>query len=307
MRVIITGGSGLIGSTLAADLATNGHEVIILSRNPARVTGLPAGVRAMGWDGQTSSGWGDLADGAGAIVNLAGESVAGDSLLAMRWTTERKKNILESRAHAGAAVVEAVRDADHKPTVVIQASAVGYYGSRSSEQVTEEAEAGKDFLAEVCMAWEASTSPVEVMGVRRAVIRIGIVLSRKGGTLPRQMMLFRFFAGGPIGSGKQGYPWIHIDDVSRAIRFLIDTPHASGTFNLCAPNSLTNAGFGRALSKAMHRPYWLPAPAFTFRLAFGEVATILLDGQLAYPKRLLELGYTFRYPQAEAALDDLLR
>ena len=207
MRTIITGGSGLIGRALAAELAAAEHEVIILSRTPGRVSGLPAGVRAAGWDGRTAEGWQDLADGATAIVNLAGESIA-----AGRWTAARKRRIAASRQQAGAAVVQAVAGATTRPQVVIQASAVGYYGPRGDETITEDSAAGDDFLAQVCVPWETSTEEVERLGVRRAIIRTGIVLSRDGGALPRMMLPFRLFSGGPLGSGRQGFPWIHHAD-----------------------------------------------------------------------------------------------
>lgn len=300
-RVIITGGTGLIGRRLAADLVEGGYEVIVLSRNPGRATNLPAGVQAVAWDARTAVGWGELAEGAAAIVNLAGENI-GES----RWSEERKRRILESRLNAGAAVVEAVKAAGTKPRVVIQSSAVGYYGPRGDEVVTEETPPGDDFLANVCKQWEASTAAVETMGVRRAVIRTGVVLSTEAGALPRLLLPFRLFAGGRLGSGRQWWPWIHIADEVRAIRFLIETETAQGPFNLCAPNPLTNAEFGRVLGRVMGRPAVLPAPAFAIRLVFGEMATVVLDGQRVVPHRLQEMGFDFLFPEAEAALRNLL-
>lgn len=306
MRIIITGGTGLIGRALGADLSKQGHEVIVLSRNPGRKPGLPEGITVVPWDAETGRGWAEYVDNATAIVNLAGESLAGKSLLKMRWTAERKREIMSSRAQAGSAVVDAVRIAEHKPLAVIQASAVGYYGPRGSERITEKDGAGKDFSAEICMNWEASTAQIENFGVRRAVTRFGVVLSRDGGALPRQMLPFKLFTGGPIGNGKQGYSWIHINDVCRAIEFLIETPSAEGVFNLSAPQSLTNAEFGRALARAMHRPYWLPIPGLFFKTAFGEASTVLLEGQKVYPQRLLSLGFEFKYPEVGAALANIV-
>jgi hypothetical protein len=306
MRVIITGGTGLIGSALTKSLTKDGHEVVILTRSPAQATDLPTGARAVAWDAQTSGGWETEMEGAGAVVNLAGENIAGNGFLPSRWSAGRKDKILNSRLNAGKAVTEAFTHAQNKPPVLIQSSAVGYYGTQDENNqppLTESAPAGNDFLADVCQRWEASTASVESMGVRRAIIRTGIVLSFEGGTLPLLALPYQFFAGGPIGSGKQPFPWIHIDDEVAAIRYLIDTPTANGAFNLSAPEVLTNNEFGKVLGKVIGRPHYLPAPGFAFRLGFGELAdALLLRGQRAVPEALQQAGYTFHYPNAESAL-----
>ena len=307
MRTIITGGTGLIGRALAADLAGDGHEAIVLSRRPERATGLPAGVRAERWDAQTADGWGALADGADAIVNLAGEPISGQGFIPSRWTAERKGRVRESRLNAGRAVVQAVEAATHKPRVVIQASGAGYYGAHGDEEVTEERPAGNDWFGQVAVEWEASTAAVEAMGVRRVIIRSGVVFSIEGGALPRMLLPFRLFAGGPLGSGRQWFPWIHIADEVGAIRFLIENPAANGPFNLTAPNLLTNAEFSRVAGRVLRRPAFVPVPAFALRLLFGEMSTVLLEGQRAISRRLQDSGFTFRFPEAEAALRDLLR
>jgi uncharacterized protein (TIGR01777 family) len=301
MRVVITGGTGLIGRQLAASLHEDQHEVIVLSRNPNQPAKLPASVRVERWDGRSAAGWGRWADGADAIVNLAGAGIA-DS----RWSDERKREIVASRVDAGKAVVEAVQAASVKPAVVIQSSAVGYYGSRGSETLTKESQPGNDFLAGVCIDWEKSTEAVEALGVRRAVIRTGIVLSAEGGALPKMLLPFKFFAGGKLGSGQQYFPWIHMADEVGAIRFLIDNAQASGPFNLAAPNPPTNADFVKAVGEAMGRPSVMPAPGFALKAAFGEMSTVLLDGQRAEPQRLLALGYRFRFTDPVAALKDVL-
>jgi len=307
MRVIITGGTGMIGRELAKSFSVDGHEVILLSRSPGNAINLPPGVRAVYWDGSTARGWGELVEDAGAVINLAGETIGGTGLFDVRWTPGRKRRILESRINAGRAVTGAIRAAGQKPGVLIQMSAVGYYGTHEDErEITESAPAGKDFLAHVCTVWEDATRPVERMGVRRVITRAAVVLSRRGGPLPRQMIPFRFFAGGPIGSGKQWYSWIHIADLVRAIRFLIENEEAKGVFNVCAPGPVTNAEFGRALGKAMGRPSFLPLPAFAFKLAFGEASTVLLEGQRVIPARLQEMGFTFNFPTVESALEDLV-
>jgi len=301
MRVIITGGTGLIGRALVADLTKDDHETIVLSRRPERAAGLPAEVRVERWDAQTAEGWGSLADGADALVNLAGENIAG------RWTASRKRRIRESRLNAGRAVVQAVELAGVKPRVVVQASGAGYYGPRGDEEVVEEEPPGSDFLGQLAIEWEASTAPVERMGVRRAVIRSGAVLSTEGGAFPPMLLQSRLFLGGPLGSGRQWLPWIHIADEARAIRFLIENERAQGPFNLVAPYPLTSVEFNRALGRVMRRPAFMPVPAFALRLLAGEMSTVLLDGQRAIPRRLLDLGFAFRFPKAEEALRDLLK
>jgi len=305
MRVLITGGTGLIGRALSADLAADGHEVIILSRAPGQSRGLPAGVRAEGWDGRTGKGWVALADGADAIVNLAGANISGEGLLPSRWTDERKRLIRDSRLDAGQAVVDAVRQASRKPLAVIQASGIGVYGPRGDDPIAEDGPVGQDFLASFAAhEWELSTAPVEAMGVRRAVVRTGVVLSKTQGALRPMLLQFRLLAGGPIGSGKQWVSWIHLKDEARAIRFLIENQSASGPFNFVAPQSVTNAQFARTLGRVMGRPSWLSLPGFAMRAAFGEVADLLLTGQRGVPQRLADLGFQFRFPELEAALRD---
>lgn len=301
MRVIITGGSGLIGRELTKRLSDDGHEVIILSRSPHKVNRLPANARAEKWDARTADGWGALADGADAIINLAGANIG-----ASRWTEERKRIILESRVHAGQAVVEAVQAAVNKPKVVIQASAVGYYGNRGDEPLTEESSAGDNFLAHVCVAWENAVKPIENQ-VRLVYIRTGVVLTTTDGALKQMMLPFKFFAGGPLGDGKQWFPWIHLDDEVAAILYLLYDEEAEGVYNLNSPRIMTNANFVKTLGKVMNRPAIMPAPAFALKLALGEMSTLVLDGQRMIPQRLEETDFEFAYPDAEAALRDLIQ
>jgi uncharacterized protein (TIGR01777 family) len=307
MRVVITGGTGLIGQELTADLAKDGHEVIVVSRSPRQAGTLPGSVRFELWDARTAQGWGALVDGADAVVNLAGEPLAGTGFLPSRWTDERKRRIIDSRASAGQAVVEAIKAARKKPGVVIQASAVGYYGAQGDEDVTEDTPPATDFLGKGCVQWEISTQPVEEMGVRRAIMRTGILLSAKGGVLPRLALPFKLFAGGPLGSGRQQLPWIHMADEIAAIRFLMETSAASGAFNLSAPNPMNNREFSRTLGRVLNRPSYFPMPGFAFQIAFGEVSEVVLTGQRALPKRLLDLGFKFKFTDLEAALRDLYK
>lgn len=306
MRVIIAGGSGLIGRELTADLAQHGYEVIILSRNPERVTSIPDGAQAASWDGRTAQGWGHLVNGADAIVNLAGENLAGESFFPARLTTERKQRIRDSRILSGEAILEAIQAAEKKPEVLVQASAIGYYGFRGDEIVDEDSSPGDDFFAE-WKDWEKVTEPVEELGVRRVVIRTGVVLStEKGSALTRLMLPFKLFAGGPFGNGRQYISWIHIADEAGAIRFLIENKGARGVYNLTAPNPVTNAQFGKTLGKVMKRPYYLPVPGFALRIAFGEVTAVVLEGQRVVPNRLLKAGFEYQFPELEPALHDTL-
>jgi uncharacterized protein (TIGR01777 family) len=306
MRVIITGGTGLIGSALAHNLAADGHEVIILSRNPAKYT-FPVGVRGEKWDSKTAAHWGHLADGADAIINLAGEPIAGSGLLPSRWTDERKRRIRQSRIDAGTAVTEAIRAATNKPKVLIQSSGIDYYGDVQSDQIlTEASPNGHGFLADVTVDWENSSAEVEAMGVRRIIIRTGIVLSMDSGALPITVLPFKFFAGGPLGNGQQWWPWIHLDDEVRAIRFLLESETAVGPYNLCTPNPLKNKDFAKTIGQVMNRPAFFPTPAFALKLALGEIAAIVLDGRRAVPQKLEDAGFTFKYPRAREALMDLL-
>lgn len=302
MRVAITGGSGLIGRALSASLARDHHEVIILSRHPEQVVGLPAVVRAERWNPHIAEECRHLVEEADAVVNLAGENIA-----ARRWTVDRKKQIRDSRLNAGRAMLQALESATRRPRVVVQASAVGYYGLCGDEELNEESPPGKDFLAQLAIDWEVSTAQIERLGVRRAIIRTGVVLSPEGGAFPRLLLPFRLFVGGPLGSGRQWFPWIHIADEVGAIRFLLENESASGPFNLSAPHPVTNADFARMVGRQTKRPAFLPTPAFLLRLLFGEMATVLLDGQRAFPGRLMLMGYNFRFPEAEGALQDLLR
>jgi uncharacterized protein len=300
VKILITGGTGLIGKVLAKNLLADGHQVIILTRNPAKSKNVPTGATLVAWDAKTASGWVEHANGADAIVNLAGAN------LDRRWTASYKETVKQSRVDAGKAVVEAVAAATEKPKVVIQASGIGYYGPHGDEIITEASPAGDDFLAKVCKAWEASSEAVEAYGVRRVVIRTGIVLATQGGAMARLVPIFRFFAGGPVGSAKQYYPWIHLADEVDAIRFLIENPGLSGPFNLTAPNPAKNAEFVKALGKALNRPALAPAPGFVLKLMFGEMSTVVLDGQRAIPQRLQEAGYKFRFDQPEPAMRHLL-
>ncbi|MFW6071136.1 MAG: TIGR01777 family oxidoreductase [Candidatus Bipolaricaulota bacterium] len=306
MRVLVTGGTGLIGRELTGELIDNGHEVVILSRSPEGKGNVSPGVEVEGWDARTPDGWLGELEKADAVVNLAGESLAGSGLVPDRWTKGKRERILKSRLDAGGAVRKAVEAVEDRPEVLVQASAIGYYGSPGDRVVKEDSEPGEGFLPDTAVRWEAVTEPVEEMGVRRVLIRTGLVLSTEGGALPRIVLPFRFFLGGPLGSGKQYYSWIHIRDEARAIRFLIEDDGATGPFNLVSPEPVTNENFAEELGRIAGRPSFSRVPGFVLRGLLGEAATLVLDGQRVKPEALLDRGFEFRYPELSRALEDLL-
>lgn len=303
-RILIAGASGFIGRALVQQLAERGYQVVVLTRNAgASGGGFPDGVLIAEWDGRTVADWARHADGALAIVNLAG-----DNLAQGRWTRAKKRRILESRTSPGAALVEAVRQARMKPRVFVQASAVGFYGNSGEAEVDEGSPSGAGFLAGVVREWESSTRPVEDLGVRRVIIRSGLVLGREGGVWPSLVRPFRFFAGGPLGDGRQWFSWIALEDEVLAVRFLIEHGDLGGVFNLAAPQPLRERELCRIVGKSLRRPCWFSAPAFLLKLLFGEKAgETLLVSQRVFPRRLASAGFVFRHPGAATAVAALVK
>ncbi len=300
--IVLIGATGFIGRGLVRALAGRGG-IVVFTRDPEKARrSFGENVTALRWDGLTAEGWSPWVEGAAAVINLAGENLSSG-----RWTPERKRTILVSRTGTGQAVVEAVKAAREKPRVVIQASAVGFYGSRGEETLDESSSSGSGFLAQVCREWESSTEEVEAMGVRRVILRSGIVLGREGGALPVMARPFKLFAGGPLGSGRQWLSWIHLRDEIQAILFLMDNERARGVFNLVAPVPTRQRDFAAALGRALKRPHLFRVPAFVLRVMFGEkAAETLLVSQKVMPRRLLEERFPFRYPEAGPALGNLL-
>ena len=303
MKVVIAGGTGFLGNALAWSWAEEGHDVRVLTRSlpPGQAqhesgTGKP-GITRIGWipDGQP----GDLArefEDATAVVNLAGESVAGP-----RWSAARKLALRDSRILGTRSLVSALRQTANSPPTLISASGVGYYGDRGNEPLTEDSAPGGDFLAHLCVEWEAEAQRAAAPGCRVVILRTGVVLEKSGGALPQMMRPFRLFAGGPLGSGRQYVPWVHRRDWIEMVRWIVDTPGVAGPVNVTAPHPVTNAVFTRALGRAMHRPAFLPAPTFAIRMAIGEMADAILASQRALPGVPLAHGYHFRYPEIDIA------
>jgi uncharacterized protein len=299
MKIVIAGGTGFLGRPLAAALARQGHAIVFLSRRAATS---PSQTRTVTWIPDGSAGpWATELDGAGAVINLSGESIAGH-----RWTSAQKKRILDSRLTATGSLVAAIGRAASPPPVLVSGSAVGYYGPLDDRIVTEETPAGNDFLANVCARWEAEAMRAVGARTRVVCIRTGLVLERDGGALPQMLPPFRLFAGGPVGSGRQYWPWIHRQDWIDLVTLAIQTPSVSGPLNATAPQPVPNKEFAKALGRAMHRPAFIPAPEFALRLLLGEMAdALLLSGQRAVPAKAERLGFKFTYPRLGAALDAL--
>jgi uncharacterized protein (TIGR01777 family) len=303
MHVVITGATGFIGRALCEELQKD-YEIIALSRH-VDVARQSIGhlAKVVEWDAKTPGGWQSDADGANAIINLAGENLG-----AGRWNETRKSRILQSRLDSTNAVIAALKSLENRPKVVILASAIGYYGPRRDEQLDEASTSGDGFLADVCQQIESLADQIENLGVRCVMIRSGVVLGQNGGALTRLAQPFRFFVGGYLGSGEQWFSWINMDDEIAAIRFLMEHEQFQGVFNLTAPQPVTMKEFCKTLGKVLRRPAWTRVPAFVLRLALGEMADeMLLSGQRVLPKRLLEAGFEFRHPNVEKALRAIVR
>lgn len=300
MKVLITGGTGLIGTALTKRLLADNQTVVILSRNPSAHF-VKGGIQLAAWDGKSAAGWGHLVNEVDAVVNLAGVNLGGGL-----WTQKRKAALLSSRVNAGKAVVEAIRQADQKPKVLIQASAVGYYAASGETEILENCPAGDDFQGTLCQQWEESTRQVEEMGVRRVIIRSGVVFEKEAFLLKMFLLPFRMLVGGPLGSGRQFISWIHIEDEINGILNLLQDDRKAGAYNLMAPQPVRNADLGRAIGRVLHRPYWFPVPGFALRAVLGELSSVVLDSWRGIPGRLLESGFTFKYPDVESALKDLV-
>ncbi|MDH7499229.1 MAG: TIGR01777 family oxidoreductase [candidate division NC10 bacterium] len=299
MNILMTGGTGFIGKTVSAHLIRKGHQVTVLTRRPPGRAGGIEGISYLQGDPTQKGKWQEAVPASDIIINLAGASIFS------RWSEEQKRTIRESRIHTTRNLVEALPLRPDRAMTLLSASAVGYYGSRGEEELTEEAPPGKGFLAKVCEDWEGEASKAGEKGIRVAMMRFGIVLGEEGGALGQMVPLFRHYLGGPIGSGRQWFSWIHLQDLEEAILFLMSHPEVSGPVNFCTPHPLRNQDLARALGKALHRPSFLRVPAFALRMLLGEFGSVLLEGQRVIPRKLLAGGFTFRYPEVEEALRDL--
>jgi uncharacterized protein (TIGR01777 family) len=293
MKLLITGGTGFIGGALCRSLLQQGHELLILTRSPQRRTPA-AGMRFVSWD---SDVWRSALGEAEGVVNLAGEPLAGK-----RWSPPQKRAIRESRIGTTRRLVDAMASLSQSPAVLVNASAIGYYGPRGDEPLAETDPPGDGFLADLAQAWEGEARRAERLGVRVVLLRIGVVLAPGGGALAKMLPPFQCFLGGPLGSGSQWFSWVHRDDLIGLIAWALSRSDIAGAINATAPQPVTMQAFCRELGRTLQRPSWAPVPAPVLRLLLGEMADMLLTGQRVMPRVALRSGYAFRFPTLAAAL-----
>ena len=296
MRLVVAGGTGFVGGALRARLREKGHVLTILTRTQSS-RAQATNEEWITWEPLAGNAPVAAIDGTDGIINLAGEPIA-----AKRWTAGQKEKIRASRIATTRALVDAVAGAKVKPKFLINGSAVGYYGPHGDETVSEETRPGSDFLSRLCVEWETEANKAAQHGLRVVLLRTGIVLGRGGGALAKMVPPFKFFAGGPLGSGKQWMPWIHMEDEVGLILFALENGSASGPLNATAPNPVMMREFCSTLGGVLGRPSWAPVPAFALKALLGEMADMLLTGQRAVPERAQRLGYKFRYPNLPEAL-----
>lgn len=305
-RIILTGATGLIGSRLFAALRERGYEVVVFSRSPERAREqLPGAADYIAWSPAEGGPWSAAVDGAHGVIHLAGAPIS-QGLIGARWTDAYKQEILQSRVIGTRGIVNAIAAARSRPAVLVSASAVGYYGYRDDTPLDEAAPPGRDFVAEVTVAWEREAAGAEPLGVRVARVRNGIVLDPGAGALGQLLIPFRLRTGGPIMPGSQYYSWIHPADEVGILLLALEDGRARGPINATAPNPVTNREFTATLGEVIGSPSWLAVPEFTLRIALGEMADLVTKGQRVLPARAQELGYAFSFPDLAPALRDLL-
>ena len=305
MKIAITGATGFVGTHLVEKLHSQGHQILVLTRNSSKAkkvfpTSVFSRLEIVEYTPTESGGWQQSISGCDGVVNLAGEPIS------ERWTAQQKKAILESRQLGTRKLVEAIAQAEVKPTVLVSGSAVGYYGTSETAAFDETNSSGSDFLAQVCQKWEAEAQKVEESGVRLVILRIGIVLGN-GGALGKMINPFKMFAGGPIGSGRQWFSWIHREDLVNLIIQAVTKPDMTGVYNATAPNPVRMKDFCETLGEVMNRPSWLPVPDLVLELLLGDGAIVVLEGQQVLPKNAQSLGFNYQYPNLKPALQDIVK
>jgi hypothetical protein len=300
MKVLITGGTGFVGRQVSSRFIQEGYEVTVLTRSLPGPTRTRQGLSYLQGDPTRQGPWQEAIKDHDAVVNLAGASIFA------RWTEEHKRLIRESRMSTTRNIVEAIRRSPDKSFTLFSTSAVGYYGFHGDEEMDEESPPGNDFLARIAVEWEAEAFKAREKGARVVITRFGIVLGEQGGALGQMVPLFRKFIGGPIGSGKQWFSWVHIKDLAETFVFLIKHPEISGPVNVCAPNPVRNGDLAKTLGKVLRRPSFVAAPGFMIKLVLREFGSVILEGQRVIPRKLLKYGFTFQYPDIENALRNIL-
>ncbi|MGD1714419.1 thylakoid membrane protein ThyD [Dapis sp. BLCC M172] len=305
MKVAITGATGFVGSRLVERLHSEGEQILVLTRNLEKAKRIfpnsaYPNLEIVAYQPKQSGGWQKSIDGCDGVVNLAGAGIADE-----RWNTSRKQEIMDSRKVTTEKLVEAIAQANSKPSVLVSGSAVGYYGTSETATFDETSNSGNDFLAEVCREWETAAQPVKDIGVRLVILRIGIVLGM-GGTVSKMLTPFQLFAGGPIGSGRQWFSWVHIDDLVGLILHSLRHPEMAGVFNATAPNPIRMGEFCQDLGAALNRPSWIPVPNFAIELLLGDGAVVVLEGQKVLPKQTQASGFEYQYPNVKPALKNIL-
>ncbi len=301
MQIVVAGGTGFIGRPLCASLCQEGHQVTLLTRRIEGEWPCASIVTAVEWNGRTAGAWEHCLDGADAVINLAGAPIADG-----RWNDARKQLLMESRVLTTRLLVEALSRRSSKPRTLINASGIGYYGASDDRVLDEGAARGQGFLADLCLAWEAEALRAAEFGVRIVMLRTGMVLEQDGGALPKMLLPFRLFAGGPILPGTQWVSWIHRRDHIGLIQWILTTPSVSGPVNAVAPEPVTMNTFCQVLGRVLHRPSWLPVPGFALQMALGELGTLMTTGQRVNPAKAISGKYVFRYPTLEPALRAIL-
>ena len=304
MKIAITGATGLVGSRLVARLNQKGHQILVFTRNPSKARQVfPAtlsNLEIVQYTPQESGEWQQRVSGCDAVINLAGEPIA------ERWSPQQKKAIMESRQIGTRKLVEAIAMAEQKPKVLVSGSAIGYYGTSESAAFDESSSSGSDFLSQVCQNWEQEAQKVTEYGVRLVIVRIGIVLAN-GGALGKMIGPFKMFAGGPIGSGKQWFSWIHRDDLVSLIIQAVEQEDMSGVYNATAPNPVRMGKLCETLGEVLNRPSWLPVPDFVLEVLLGDGASVVLEGQQVLPKQTQASGFDYQYPELKPALAEIVQ
>ena len=295
MKIFITGGLGFVGTNLSDYLLDKGHSVIAVGRAATQNRITSGSYQYISGDTSQPGDWQDALGGVDAVVNLAGKSIF------KRWSESYKKEIYDSRTLTTRNVVDALPA--EQSVVLCSASGAGYYGNRGDDLLKEDEKPGDDFLASVSVDWEAEALKGAAKGIRVALMRFGVILGKGGGALAKMIPAFKFFVGGPIGSGKQWFPWMHLSDLMAAILFVCEQPPINGPLNFCAPNPVRNREFAKTLGEVLHRPAVMPAPAFMIRMLLGEFGNVMLDSQRTIPDRLLSHGFEFQYPDIRSALE----